>query len=71
VREEVVRRFNNTKLSEWRNTRPETLPKSVLEWNNADLGDALKPFESRFSNLQPSAWLRVRDFALQESGSSK
>ena len=71
VREEVVRRFNNTKLAEWRNTRPETLPKSVLEWNNADLGDALKPFESRFSNLQPSAWLRVRDFALQETGSSK
>ena len=71
VREEVVRRFNNTKLSDWRNTRPEITSKPALEWNNADLTDALKPFEARFSNLQPAAWLRVREFALEESGRTK
>jgi hypothetical protein len=72
VREEVVRRFNNTNLADWRNTPPEiTRSKPVLEWNNADFADALKPFEARFSNLQPAAWLRVREFALEESGRGK
>jgi hypothetical protein len=64
IQEEVVRRYNNTKLSDWQNTRPPLTAKPVLEWNNADFDDALKPFEARFSSLEAGAWQRVRDFAL-------
>jgi Domain of unknown function (DUF4091) len=68
IQEEVVRRFNGTHLGDWRNTRPALLAKPVLEWNNADIEDALRPFENKFSVLDPAAWLRVHEFALEESG---
>jgi hypothetical protein len=71
IRDEVVRRFNGSKLSDSRNTRPELASQPVLDWNNANLGEALKPFESLFSNLQPAAWQRVREFAVEESVRAK
>jgi hypothetical protein len=64
IQEEVVKRYNGTSLAAWQNTRPALLAKPVLEWNNADFDDALKPFEARFSNLEAGAWQRVRDYAL-------
>lgn len=65
IRAQVVRRFNGTTLSDWRNTRPDFTSKPVLDWNNADFSDALKPFEARFENLKPASWAQVRDFALE------
>ncbi|HLJ16279.1 MAG TPA: hypothetical protein VKV15_17400 [Bryobacteraceae bacterium] len=67
IKQEVVGQFNGTKLSDWQNTHAVLPTKPVLDWNNADFEDALKPFEARFSHLQPAAWLRVREIALQES----
>ena len=64
IQQEVVKRYNGTSLAAWRNTRPALLTKPVLEWNNADFDDALKPYEARFSNLESGAWQRVRDYAL-------
>jgi hypothetical protein len=71
IQEEVVRRFNRTRLVDWRNARPALLAKPVLEWNNPDIGDALKPYEAKFSALEPGAWLRVHEYALDEGGSAK
>lgn len=68
VQEEVVSRFNRTKLSDWNAARPDLLSKPPIDWNNADIEDALGPFEARFSKLEPPAWLRVREFALREAG---
>src|SRR5205823_5517607 len=67
VQTEVVRRFNATTLADWSNVRPGLADKPVLDWNNTDIGEADRSFEERFKNLSPSAWLRVREFALQES----
>jgi len=71
IQEEAVRRFNRTRLADWRNTPPALLRKPVLEWNNPDISDALKPWEARFSALEPGAWLRVREYALDEGGRAK
>ena len=71
VRQEVVRRFNGTNLSDWRNTRPALTAKPVLDWNNTDIGDALRLFEAKFAKLDPAAWLRVRDYVLEQSGRAK
>ena len=68
IQEEVVKRFNGTNLAAWQNTRPALLNKPVLEWNNADFEDTLKPFEARFSNLDAGAWQRVRDYTLTLGG---
>jgi hypothetical protein len=67
VQGEVVRRYNGTALSDWRNTRPKLADTPALEWTNADIGDALRPFEARFRKLDPAAWLRVREFAMAEA----
>ena len=67
VKEEVVRRFNGTSLAEWRNSQPALTARPVLEWNNADIDDAMKAFEARFAQLQPDAWLQVREYALGAS----
>jgi len=64
IQQEVVKRYNGTRLADWHNTPPALLAKPVLEWNNADFDDALKPYEARFANLDPGAWQRVRDYAL-------
>jgi len=65
IQAEVVQRFNGTQLGEWHNTRPALADKPVLEWNNADIEDALKPYEAKFAVVEPGAWQRVREFALR------
>lgn len=69
IQAEAVRRFNGSKLEDWRNTtHPELLSKPPLDWNNTDIDEALQPFEGRFRQLKPSAWLGVHDYALEQSG---
>ena len=69
LEEEVVRRFNHTQIADWSNAHAQLPAKPILDWNNADFADALKPYEARFANLDPGAWLRVRDFILERAGS--
>lgn len=64
VQSEVVRRFNGTTLSQWRNTAPPLAGKPVLEWNNVNIEEALTPFEKQFSQPEPAAWKRVHEYAL-------
>lgn len=65
VQEEVVRRFNGTHISDWRNIRPALADTPALEWNNTDIDEANKPFEARFAKLAPTAWQRVHEYALE------
>jgi hypothetical protein len=67
IEQEIVRRFNGTQLSDWRNTPPAIASKTVIDWTNADIGDALRPYEARFANLKPSAWAKVHEYALTET----
>jgi len=69
LEEQVVRRFNHTQIADWSNAHAQLPAKPILDWNNADFADALKPYEARFANLDPGAWLRVRDFILERAGS--
>ena len=65
VKGEVVKRFNGTLLSDWRNSRPALANTPVLNWTNADIEDALRPFESRIGKTDPDGWMRVREYALE------
>lgn len=65
IQEEVVRRFNGSAMKDWRNSRPALADKPVLDWNNADIDDAMKPYESRFPPLKPDSWSKVHDYALE------
>jgi hypothetical protein len=67
LQQEVTRRFNNTNFSDWSNANPKLPAKPIIDWNNADIGDALKHYEARFAHLEPSAWLRVHEFVLEEA----
>ncbi len=63
----VVERFNHTKLTAWQNTRPPLADKPVIDWNNADIGDAVREFEARFKKVDSDAWVRVHDYALEQA----
>jgi hypothetical protein len=65
VKVEVVKRFNETALSDWHNSRPALADTPVLSWTNADIEDALRLFESRIGKLDAASWLRVREYALE------
>jgi hypothetical protein len=65
VKAEVVKRFNGTSLSDWHNSRPGLANTPVLNWTNADIEDALRPFESRIGKTDPASWVRVREYALE------
>ncbi len=67
IQQEVVHRYNGTALSDWKDYHPQLPNKPLLGWDNADISDAMKPYEARFANLPPLAWLRVREFALEEA----
>lgn len=67
IQQEVVHRYNGTALSDWSAYHPTLPDKPTLDWNNADIADAMKPFEARFVSLPPSAWLQVRNFALDKA----
>jgi hypothetical protein len=65
--EEVARRFNHTQIGDWSDANAKLPDKPILDWNNADFADALKPYEARFANIDPGAWLRVRDYTLDQA----
>lgn len=71
LKEEVVRRFNHTQTADWSDANAKLSAKPILDWNNADFTDALKPYEARFAHLDPDAWLRVRAFIFDQAGKTQ
>lgn len=69
IQAQVVHLFDNTTLSEWTHSPSGPPPGQPLDWNNATLADALKPYEAQFPTPQPDAWQRVHDFIMEHSGS--
>lgn len=67
IQEQVVHLFDNTKVSQWRHAPSPPPPGTPLDWNNTDLGDAIKPYDAQFPKLQPDDWQRVHDFAMEQS----
>jgi hypothetical protein len=67
LKEQVVQLFDNTKLSQWTHSPLPPPPGKPMDWNNADISDALKPYEAQFPTPQPDAWQRVHDFAMQQA----
>ncbi len=67
IKTRVVRLFDSTKLSQWSHSPSPLPPGQPVDWNNADLGDAIAPYMAQFPTPQPDAWQRVHDFALAQS----
>ena len=67
LQEHIVQLFNHTRLADWSNKRPPMADGRPLDWTNNDIEDAMKPFEVRFSNLDPGSWQRVREYVLEIS----
>jgi hypothetical protein len=67
LKAEITKAFNETAPAEWLNANAALPDRPVLDWTNADIGDLLKPYNARFSNLDSSAWLRVRDRIFKEA----
>ena len=68
IKAQVVRLFDNTELAQWSHSPSPPPAGRVLDWNNTDIGDALKPYDAQFPPPQPDAWQRVHDFVLEYSG---
>jgi hypothetical protein len=68
IQQKVVGLFDNTKLSQWKHSPSPPPPGKPVDWTNADIGDALKPYDAQFPTPQPDAWQRVHDFAVKQAG---
>jgi hypothetical protein len=65
VKRDAVLAFNGTDISDWKNTKTTPPVGDVMDWTNADIGDALKPYEKQFESVDAAAWERVHALALQ------
>jgi hypothetical protein len=68
IKAQVVRLFDNTELAQWRHSPSPPPAGDPLDWNNTDIGDALKPYDAQFPKPQPDAWQRVHEYVLEHSG---
>ncbi len=68
IKAQVVRLFDNTNLAQWSHSPLPPPAGDAVDWTNADIGDALKPYDAQFPEPQPDAWQRVHDFTLEHSG---
>jgi hypothetical protein len=68
IKAQVVRLFDNTNLAQWSHSPLPPPAGQAVDWTNADIGDALKPYDAQFPPPQPDAWQRVHDFVLEYSG---
>jgi hypothetical protein len=68
IKAQVVRLFDNTELAQWSHSPSPPPAGRVLDWNNTDIGDALKPYDAQFPTPQPDAWQRVHDFTMEHAG---
>ena len=65
---EITKRFSGTTPSDWWTRNSPLLKTDPLDWNNTDIGDALKPFERRIQPSDAAAWSRVREYTLAVAG---
>jgi hypothetical protein len=71
IQTQVVRLFDNTTLAQWKHSPLPPPAGKPIDWTNADLGDALKPYDAQFPTPQPDAWQRVHEFALKQAGGAR
>jgi hypothetical protein len=67
LKAEITKAFNQTDPADWVNANAALPDRPILDWTNADFEDVLKPYIARFSNLDASSWLRVRDRIFKEA----
>jgi hypothetical protein len=60
----TAERFNRSRVKDWWAPRPPLADGNPADWNNADIGDASYPARRLFEKLDPEAWQRVRDYAV-------
>ena len=65
LKAEVARRYNGSTSRDWWTPRPPIADRPPWEWNNADIGEAPQPNRRLFRNIDPAAWRKVREYALQ------
>ncbi|MEO6828413.1 MAG: hypothetical protein ABI164_01285 [Acidobacteriaceae bacterium] len=70
IKSNVVQLFDNTRLSQWTHSPLPPPAGSPLDWTNADIDDALKPYMAQFPAPQPEAWARVHAYVLAHSSDS-
>ncbi len=68
IQGQVVKLFDNTKLSEWKHSPSPPPPGEPVDWTGTELDRAGKPYEAQFPTPQPDAWQGVHAFALKHSG---
>ena len=68
---EAARLFNHTTLSEWWNSRPAFASQPTYEWSGTALDEATKPAMSHLEHIDPAAWARVRQYAMQLAAAEK
>ena len=61
----VAQRYNSTRPEQWWTPRPPIADGLPHEWSNADISEAPRPYERFFTRLDPDAWQRVRQLALE------
>jgi hypothetical protein len=71
IKAQVVRLFDNTSLAQWSHSSAPPPAGPVLDWTNADIGDALKPYDAQFPTPHPNAWQSVHDFAVEQFGGAQ
>jgi hypothetical protein len=71
IKAQVVRLFDDTTLSQWQHSPLPPPAGPPVDWNNADIDDALKPYMAQFPTPQPEAWQRVHEFALAHSSDAR
>jgi hypothetical protein len=67
-REELTRLYNGTKPNDWWTRNSPLLNRPPQDWNNADIGDALKDHRKVQRPKDASAWQRVREYVLKIAG---
>ena len=65
ARDEVGRRYNGTREADWWTPRPPVADTPPHEWTNASIAEAPRPNQRFFERLEPDAWTRVRQLALE------
>jgi hypothetical protein len=65
LKAEVSRLYNGSTPRDWWTRRPPIADRPPWEWNNADIGEAPQPNRHLFGNIDPAAWRKVREYALQ------
>ncbi len=65
---EMTKRFNGTNPGQWWTPDSALLKTDPVDWNNADISEALAPFAKRTQPADAASWSRVREYVLSLHG---